>query len=125
MEVATHGHPHYPNATLSNPEDLQRVVDEEEVSEMRRALEDRVPDVSKGEHVSSASCMYTFTPNEHFLLDWHPEQPSHRVLLVSPCSGHGFKFGSVIGHCCASLLTKGEYVIDISLFGIEKHQNTA
>lgn len=119
LKVASHGHPHYPDATTDKVEDLKIEVDQEEVDIMRQSLKGRVPLLEKGAHLSSVSCMYTFTPNEHFLLDWHPKH-NKRVLLVSPCSGHGFKFGSVIGHCCASLLTKGEYDIDISLFGIEK-----
>ncbi len=49
--------------------------------------------------------MYTNTPDEHFWIDRHPDQP--RVLIASPCSGHGFKFSSVIGEVLADLLING------------------
>jgi sarcosine oxidase len=125
LKVALHAGPNYPNSSLSKAEDLQsrREVGEEEVEEIREYLREKIPLLGGGKHVTSAACMYTFTPNEHFLLDWHP-QHDQRVLLVSPCSGHGFKFGSVMGHCCASLLTKGQYDLDISFFGIDKHRSS-
>lgn len=41
------------------------------------------------------ACMFTNTPHEHFILDRHPD--SSRVLIASACSGHGFKFCSVVG----------------------------
>jgi glycine/D-amino acid oxidase-like deaminating enzyme len=41
------------------------------------------------------------------------------VLLVSPCSGHGFKFCSVVGEICADLIVKGRTDHDISLFSIK------
>jgi len=58
--------------------------------------------------------MYTLTEDEHFLIDYHPD---HRnVLLVSPCSGHGFKFCSVIGEIISDLIISEATSFDISLF---------
>jgi sarcosine oxidase len=59
-------------------------------------------------------CLYTNTPDEHFWIDWHPRH--RQVLIASPCSGHGFKFSSVIGEVLADLLGKGATGYDISLF---------
>jgi sarcosine oxidase len=47
------------------------------------------------------SCLFTNTPDEHFILDRHPAH--EQVVLVSPCSGHGYKFCSVIGEIIADL----------------------
>ena len=47
------------------------------------------------------ACLFTNTPDEHFILDRHSEFP--QVLLASPCSGHGYKFCSVIGEVLADL----------------------
>jgi sarcosine oxidase len=73
--------------------------------------------------VSTATCMYTLTKDEHFLIDWYPHDQVNRagkdvkdVLMVSPCSGHGFKFCSVVGEICSQLLTTGQSELDISLF---------
>jgi sarcosine oxidase len=50
-----------------------------------------------------ASCIYTLTPDHHFLIDRHPTHPN--ILLFSPCSGHGFKFAPAYGQIAADLLT--------------------
>ena len=55
----------------------------------------------RGAPIRSAMCPYTNTPDGHFLIDRHP---GHRaVILVSPCSGHGFKFAPVVGAIAADL----------------------
>ena len=48
---------------------------------------------------ATAVCLYTNTPDEHFILDRHPDHP--QVYLVSACSGHGFKFAPAIGELVA------------------------
>jgi monomeric sarcosine oxidase len=52
------------------------------------------------EPVVAETCMYTTTPNEHFILERRG-----RVVIGSPCSGHGFKFAPAIGTRLASLAT--------------------
>ena len=47
------------------------------------------------------TCMFTNTVDEHFVIDRHPACP--QVILASPCSGHGYKFCSVIGEILAEL----------------------
>lgn len=54
----------------------------------------------------SAVCMYTMTPDEHFLVDIHPEEP--RVAFAAGLSGHGFKFTAVLGEVLADLVERGE-----------------
>jgi sarcosine oxidase len=62
--------------------------------------------------IETATCRYTMAPDEHFIIDRHPEHP--QIVIASPCSGHGFKFGSVIGAILADLAVQGrtEYPID-------------
>ena len=48
-----------------------------------------------------AVCMYTMTPDEHFVVDVHPEHP--QVILAAGFSGHGFKFASVMGEVLSDL----------------------
>ncbi len=57
------------------------------------------------EPVHSAVCCYTNTPDGHFLIDRHPDHAA--VILVSPCSGHGFKFAPVVGELAADLADDG------------------
>ena len=64
------------------------------------------------------TCMFTNTPDHHFVMDLHPEYP--QVSFASPCSGHGFKFASVIGEVMADLATTGLTRHDISLFHLDR-----
>ena len=54
-----------------------------------------------GPTMSLAVCMFTNTSDNHFVIDLHPDHP--QVSFASPCSGHGFKFASVVGEILADL----------------------
>jgi sarcosine oxidase len=64
------------------------------------------------------TCMFTNTEDNHFVIDVHPDYP--QVSLASPCSGHGFKFASVVGEIMADLAEKGLTRHDISLFRLDR-----
>jgi sarcosine oxidase len=49
--------------------------------------------------------MYTLTPDQAFVIGAHPRHP--QVVIASPCSGHGYKFASVVGEILADLATSG------------------
>jgi sarcosine oxidase len=76
-----------------------------------------------GRHLRSAVCLYTNTPDGHFLIDRHPASP--RVTLASPCSGFGFKFASAIGEALAELALDGSARQDVAAFSIARFRNTA
>lgn len=96
-------------------ERVRREVAEEDILEVRRLLEQYVP-AADGELLRARVCLYTNTPDGHFLLDRHPEHS--QVWLVSPCSGHGFKFASVIGEAVTERITGGQTKLDTALFGL-------
>jgi sarcosine oxidase len=62
--------------------------------------------------------MYTNTPDGHFAIGLHPEDP--RVAILSPCSGHGFKFAPVVGDIAADLVLEGRTSRDISRFALTR-----
>jgi sarcosine oxidase len=62
--------------------------------------------------------MFTNTTDEHFVTDTLPDYP--QVVVASPCSGHGYKFCSVIGEILADLATTGESASDLSLFRLAR-----
>ena len=101
----------------TDPEAVRREVAPDEVEAMRGFLETHVPDAN-GPLVETATCLYTNTPDDHFVLDFHPEHP--QVVIASPCSGHGFKFASVIGEILADLVTVGKSQFDLSPFRIQR-----
>jgi sarcosine oxidase len=67
------------------------------------------------------TCMFTNTPDNHFIIDVHPEY--EQVSFASPCSGHGYKFASVIGEIMADLADTGMTRHDISLFRLDRLTN--
>jgi glycine/D-amino acid oxidase-like deaminating enzyme len=62
--------------------------------------------------------MFTNSPDEHFILDMHPETP--RVAIAAGFSGHGFKFCSVIGEIMADLVTGGGTRHNIAPFRLSR-----
>ena len=58
----------------------------------------------------------TRTPDDHFIIDLHPKDP--RIVVASPCSGHGFKFASVIGEMLADLALTQKTYFPRSLFSL-------
>jgi sarcosine oxidase len=64
------------------------------------------------------SCLYTSTPDEHFVIDVHPEH--RQVVVLSPCSGHGFKFTPVIGEIAADLALDGATMHPIEPFALAR-----
>ncbi len=72
---------------------------------MRRHLALFLPDAA-GAFLRAAACMYTNTPDGHFVIDHHPAHA--HVVLACGFSGHGFKFASVVGEILADLALDGE-----------------
>lgn len=100
-----------------HPDSMSRVVTPEDERTLRQAVARYFPGAN-GTLLTSATCLFTNTPDEHFILDRSKEIPD--VLLVSPCSGHGFKFSSVIGEIAADLVTRGGTTHDIALFSLAR-----
>lgn len=71
-----------------------------------------------GPTMTLAACMFTNTPDGHFIIDQHPQYP--QIVYASPCSGHGYKFASVIGEIMAELADVGHTRWDISLFRADR-----
>lgn len=67
-----------------------------------------------GFRVRSATCRYTMLPSEDFLIDLLPGEK--RIVVASPCSGHGFKFTSVVGEILADLALEGGTALPIGAF---------
>src|SRR3989338_2564137 len=105
-------------ASLCTPGTIDRTVKPFEVERMRLLIAPRLPQLN-GPLVDAATCMYTITPNGNFFIADHPRSPA--VLLVSPCSGHGFKFASVIGEVISQIAQTGRTGHDISLFSMAAH----
>lgn len=92
-------------------------VDHEDEDVLRRCVRAVFPGAD-GLMLRSSTCLFTNTPDEHFIIDRLRDAPE--VVVVSACSGHGFKFCSVIGEVVADLVTTGRTPHDISLFTLDR-----
>lgn len=92
---------------------LDRSVSAEEVGEMAETLRARVP-LLPGRFLRAVACMYTNTPDQHFVVAPHPAHP--QVAVACGFSGHGFKFAPVIGEILADLSIDGTTAHPIGLF---------
>ena len=97
---------------VCDPDAVDRVVHGAEVAEMRGWLADRLPGLRR--HVAATTCMYTLTPDHHFVVGPHPRQAN--VVVAAGFSGHGFKFVPVMGEILADLAIDGATGHDIALF---------
>lgn len=107
---------HHGGTLASSVADVDRTVRTEDGARVRALLDRFLP--SAGVALDSAICLYTNTPDQHFILDTHPEYRT--VVIVSACSGHGFKFAPVIAEAAADLAVGGAPVLDIAPFRLER-----
>ncbi|MFE1599518.1 N-methyl-L-tryptophan oxidase [Methylobacterium sp. ID0610] len=104
--------------THTTADSIDRAVAPEESAEMyRRHVAGRLAGVAP-RAVQAAACLYTVTPDRGFIIDRHPDQD--RVLVVSACSGHGFKHSAGIGSAVAEFLAEGRSRIDLAPFGLAR-----
>lgn len=66
----------------------------------------------------SQRCLYTVTPDSHFVIDRHPDHSN--VIIASPCSGHGFKHSAAVGEALAELALEGAMHLDIRAFSLAR-----
>jgi sarcosine oxidase len=103
-----------------DPDALDRHVRDDEIEFARGYLARYVPALA-GRCLATDVCMYTNTPDEHFVIGQHRDYP--QVSFASPCSGHGYKFATVIGEILADLATDGATRHPIEMFSPRRFQN--
>jgi len=74
--------------------------------------------LANGPRLDSRVCMYTNTPDFHFIVDFHPDDD--RIVVASPCSGHGFKFSNIIGSIVADLTLEGRTTFEIGFLSMSR-----
>jgi sarcosine oxidase len=97
----------------TTPDTIRRRVDDADIDPLRLAASTYMRGVS-GHVTRTLTCMYTNTPDGHFVIDFAPDD--RRVVVISACSGHGFKFAPVIGDIAADLVLDGKTKRDIARF---------
>jgi sarcosine oxidase len=110
------GGPHFGREPL-DPNDPDRTPSPRQVKLIQDCLKRYIP-AAAGRPLTLRGCIYTVTPDEHFIIDRLPE--AEQVIVLSPCSGHGYKFCSVIGEIAADLATAGRTGFDLTPFSIAR-----
>jgi sarcosine oxidase len=100
-----------------DPDAMDREPNEKDERVLREFARRYFPD-GEGPTAALKACLFTNTPDEHFILDLHPEYP--QVAVASACSGHGYKFSSVVGEIMADLAQHGETKHDLQLFKLSR-----
>jgi sarcosine oxidase len=103
---------------VAHPDLVNRRVDAEDERLLRQSIARYFPDAN-GPTMALKACLFTNTPDEHFVLDRHPE--FEQVSIASPCSGHGYKFAGVVGEIMADFALEGGCNRwDLSLFRLDR-----
>lgn len=101
----------------TNPDHMDRTVSAAAIDHARQFLRRYIP-LADSEPRSTRTCLYTMTPDEHFIIDRHPAYP--HIAVGAGFSGHGFKFGILNGQILMDLVLRGTTPHDISLFNIAR-----
>jgi sarcosine oxidase len=108
-----------PETTHCTPETAERTVRPGEIAAMQRAIRNLIPSLD-GACLQAVTCLYTKTPDGHFIVARHPR--FERVHIACGFSGHGFKFASVIGEVLADLATRGATAFDLGFLDPARFQ---
>ena len=100
-----------------DPDAIDREVHPEDEDILRQVVNRYFP-LAAGKLLDGKTCMYTNTPDGHFMIGTLDGQP--QVSVAAGFSGHGFKFASVIGEIMADLAQNGATEHDINLFRLDR-----
>ena len=98
---------------MCTPETVDRSIRDSDIQRIVQSIKVRIPAVD-GELVRAETCLYTMTPDEHFVIGMHPKFSS--CTIACGFSGHGFKFASVVGEILADFVAYGSTPHQITLF---------
>jgi len=97
----------------TDPDAVDREIHPEDEAVLRDGIRRYFPDAD-GPTMAMKTCLFTNSPDEHFILDRHPQHAN--VAIAAGFSGHGFKFCSVVGEIMADLALEGKSRHDLVLF---------
>jgi sarcosine oxidase len=113
VKAACHG-----GQQVNHPSEVNYTPDADVIDKIRVFTRKYLPAIGDGALVSTRICLYTMTPDEHFIIDQHPAY-SH-IIIAAGFSGHGFKFSTGIGSILCDLALHGVTSHDISLFKVTR-----
>ena len=111
---------HFARTPIDNPGVLDRDLLPDDEPPVRHFVRQTFPEVVGG-RTGHVVCMYTVTPDQHFVVARHPVHP--QVVIGAGFSGHGYKFAPVVGEVLGDLAVKGATVWPVEFLGIHRFDN--
>jgi sarcosine oxidase len=108
---------HYGAPELMHPSEIERTIKPEDEEVIRAFLREHVPMID-GPCRRASVCIYTLSPDRHFIIDLHPDHAN--VALAAGFSGHGFKFASVVGEILADFTDYARTELPIGMFRLSR-----
>jgi monomeric sarcosine oxidase len=112
LKVASH--------TFGNPIDPDDIspIEERVIAQIKKKVYNLLPDLRYATLAHIDACMYDVSPDENFILDRHPQDP--RIVFATGLSGHGFKFGLVLGELLSSLVREAPPPVSMERFQLAR-----
>jgi sarcosine oxidase len=104
---------HYGAPELRHPDEVERTVTPADEVPVRDFVRRHLPGAD-GPRRDASVCIYTLSPDRHFVIDLHPEHAN--VAVATGFSGHGFKFAPAVGEMLADLVETGKTELPNKLF---------
>jgi sarcosine oxidase len=101
----------------SSPDAVKREVTEADIGPVQGFISRRLKRLDSNP-IASTTCIYSNTPDLNFAIGQHPADS--RVTVLSACSGHGFKFASVLGEVAADMVADVRPKYDLSFLGLDR-----
>jgi sarcosine oxidase len=108
---------HSGGTVVVDPSRLDRELHQADVEPVAEFIRQSMPGVLPAPARHSV-CMYTHTPDRHFIIDRHPQHP--QVAIGAGFSGHGFKFTGVLGEALADLALDGETALPVGFLSLSR-----
>ena len=115
MKIANHN-----KGETVDPRSYDRRVSDESIAECRAFFSEFIPALEDAPVQETRACLYNNTPDDDFIIDRHPE--FENAVIATGFSGHGFKFGPLIGRIAAELLISGQTSYDIDRFSLTRFE---
>jgi sarcosine oxidase len=108
---------HSGGEAVDDPLRVNRSLSDRDRERVEAFLRKHLPTVLPA-HRDHAICLYTMSPDEHFIVDRHPQHP--QVVFAAGLSGHGFKFAPVLGTALADIAINGDTRLPIDFLSLKR-----
>ncbi len=112
LKLGAHHH-----GAVVNPDQVNRNISAADEADFRYVLEKYIPSAN-GDTLAVKTCLYANSPDEHFIIDFLPD--NQRVVFACGFSGHGFKFASVIGEILADMAMYGKTDLPVDFLSLRR-----